>query len=257
MHYAFPSPFEKVYKCRVKQEHTLKIVHSIESRIDERVPDDSENTQMVTGDTNLIAIQMEVQYRIIDPQAYIFYVEEPSRLISKASESVLTEIIGKMSVDDVLTTGKRVIVQKFKEKVQKILDHYKCGVIVTNVQITNIGAARKVLEAFNAVAQASSISRTEINRALGYKNTVIPNALAEANRLIQDASSYKNQKIKTAQGEAGNFLFQLSEYASSPEKTKRRIYLEKMQNILQKCRKVIFTPDAGGKIHRVKLWMGE
>jgi len=252
IHYHLPWPFE-----RVDHPKTLQVkVMSVGFRMSDKMKGISplpEETQMMTGDENIIDIQLIVQYRIIDPRAYLFSVESPQWLVRKAAESCLTEIIGSMGVDQVLTTDKLIIQEKLKEQTQSILDEYKCGLQISGAYFQDISPSEEVAFAFRDVASAREDRNRLVNEAYGYLNEKLPQARGQAEQLIQDAHAYKMERVNQALGESDRFLSVLKEYQKNTSITETRLYIEAMEEVLPKIRKYIIDKEQGKGVVDLKM----
>jgi membrane protease subunit HflK len=209
--------------------------------------------EVLTGDTNILSVAVAVQYVIVNPAAYLFEVESPAQLIGRVAESVLTETVIGMPVDDVLTTGRLAIQERVKSETQGILDRYRSGIQLTSASIMTIALDSAVAQAFQDVASASANRENKINEARTYVNNVVPKARGEAQSIILAAQSYREQRIAGAVGDTTRFLELLTEYTKAPEITRSRLYLEAMEKILPKVKKYVVDSERGRQPLNLRL----
>jgi membrane protease subunit HflK len=189
-------------------------------------------TEMVTGDLNAALVEWVVQYRISDPVKYLFEVREPSATLRYVSESVMREVVGDRTVDEVITIGRQEIEIEALTKMQALTTKYAMGISIDQVQLKNINPPAPVQSSFNEVNQAQQEKEKLINEARRDYNKVIPLAEGEKDQRIREADGYRLKRINEAEGDAARFTALLAEYSKAPEVTRRRIYIETMQEIL-------------------------
>jgi membrane protease subunit HflK len=209
----------------------------------------SSKNQFLTGDENILEIRMNIQYRIKDASDYLFNVGSPDSLVPYATRAAVTEILGGMRVDNLLTVAKSQIQKRITRVAQRMLDRYATGLHIVHVNLQEVNPPREVAQAFRDVASAKEEREEKINKAQGYWNTVIPEARGKAHRLISQAEGYKEETINRARGEAGKFSVMLTEYREAKAVTEYRLYLETMEKILARTKK--FVVDS--KKERVNL----
>ena len=209
---------------------------------------------MVTGDLNAALVEWVVQYRIDDPEQYLFAVRDPDATLRDLSESVVREIIGDRTVDEAITIGRQEIDSMASEKLQDATAGYSMGLRIERVQLMNVNPPRAVQSSFNAVNQAQQDKETAINVANGEYNKEIPRARGEADRMISAAEGYAKKRVNEAEGDVASFEALLVEYTAAPEITRRRLYLETMSEILPKLGKtIILDEDAKGILPLLNL----
>ncbi len=202
---------------------------------------------MVTGDLNAALVEWVIQYRIENPKSYLFNVSNPNDTLRDASESVMREVVGDRTVDEVITIGRQEIETEALIKLQALVKSYKMGIKIDQVQLKDVNPPGRVQDSFNEVNQAQQERESAINMANGEYNKSIPRARGEAAQLIRSAEGYAAKRINEAQGDASAFSAQLVEYVKAPEVTKQRLYLETMGEILPKVgRKIIMDKSASG-----------
>jgi membrane protease subunit HflK len=189
-------------------------------------------TQMVTGDLNAALVEWVVQYRIANPVKFLFEVREPSETLRYVSESVMREVVGDRTVDEVITIGRQEIESEALTKMQLLSTKYAMGISIDQVQLKNINPPKPVQESFNEVNQAQQEKEKLINEARRDYNKVIPLAQGEKDQRIREADGYRLKRINEAEGDADRFSELLAEYRKAPEVTRRRIYIETLQDVM-------------------------
>ena len=187
---------------------------------------------MLTQDENIIDIRLAVQYQIKEAQAYLFNVADPDATLKQVIESAQRAVIGKNTMDFVLTEGRGHIADEIKTEIQRTLDQYKTGIRVINVNLVDAQPPDEVQSAFEDAIKAREDEQRLKNEAEAYANEVVPKARGAAARLIEESEAYKQKAIARAEGEASRFEQLLAEYEKAPEVTRERMYLETMQEIL-------------------------
>lgn len=201
--------------------------------------------EILTGDTNIISVAIVIQYVIRNPSTFLFDIEDPPKLIGSVAESVLTETVLGMPVDEVLTTGRLQIQERVKAGTQALLDRYQSGVQLTSANIMAITLDGSVAQAFQDVANASADREKKINEGRSYANDLLPKARGEAQSMVLAAQSYKEQRVAEAQGNTTRFLELLAEYQKAPDITRSRLYLEAMEKILPRVKKYVIDSEHG------------
>jgi membrane protease subunit HflK len=200
-------------------------------------------TQMVTGDLNAALVEWVVQYRISYPVKFLFEVREPRETLRYVSESVMREVVGDRTVDEVITIGRQEIESEALTKMQALSTKYSMGISIDQVQLKNINPPEPVQESFNEVNQAQQEKEKLINEARRDYNKVIPLAEGEKDQRIREADGYRLKRINEAEGDAARFNALLAEYIKAPEVTRRRIYIETMQSVMPGIRSKIIVDE--------------
>ncbi len=209
---------------------------------------------MVTGDLNAALVEWVVQYRIDDPQQYLFEVREADATLRYLSESVMRELVGDRTVDEVITIGRQEIETLAAAKLQEAVRSYTMGLIIDQVQLINVNPPQRVQASFNEVNQAQQDKERAINIANGEYNKEVPRARGEADRMISAAEGYAMKRVNEAEGDVAAFEALLTEYARAPAITRQRIYLETMSQILPNVGKsVILDEEAKGLLPLLNL----
>jgi len=246
LHFKFPSPIEHAATPKIRQVRRAEIgFRAAEGRPLQRVPAES---LMLTGDQNIIDINLVVQYRIMDSVKYLFNVRRPHKLIRDSAETVIRGIIGSKKIDEALTTGKAEIQVLAKDQIQVLLERYDSGLQVVQIQLQDVHPPEQVEAAFKDVVSAREDKERMINEAQGYRNAVIPEARGQAAKIVREAEGYRERVIKTAEGDASRFLQQYAEYKKAPDITRKRLYLETMEEILPTVKKFIMDNKKGNGV---------
>ncbi len=209
--------------------------------------------EILTGDTNIISVAMTLQYVIRNPASFLFEIENPPAVFGSLAESVLTETVLGMPVDEVLTTGRLAIQERVKAGTQAVLDRYDSGIQITSANIMGITLDSSVAQAFQDVANAGSDRENKINQGRSYANDLLPKARGEARSMVLAAQSYKEQRVAEAIGNTTRFLELLAEYNKAPDVTRTRLYLEAMEKVLPKLKKYVIDSEHGKKPINLRL----
>jgi len=203
-----------------------------------------ETETMITGDLNTALVPWVVQYRITDPKMYLFGAREPEKTLRDLSESVMREVIGDRTVDEVLTIGRHDIETSTLKRLAELCSEYSLGIQIQQVQLATVRPPAVVQAAFNDVNQAQQEKQTAINQAWAVYNDAVPNARGQAKEREKQAEAYAFHRVNNAKGDAQKFTLLLAEYRKAPEVTKRRLYLEAMQALLPNLQKKIIVDDS-------------
>jgi membrane protease subunit HflK len=215
-------------------------------------PEDTET--MITGDLNTALVPWVVQYRITDPKQYLFGAREPEQTLRDLSESVMREVIGDRTVDEVLTIGRHDIETATLDRLAKLSSEYELGLQIQQVQLATVRPPPVVQAAFNEVNQAQQEKQTAINQAWAIYNDAVPNARGQAKERTKQAEAYAFRRVNQAKGDAEKFSLLLTEYAKAPEVTRRRLYFESMETILPALdRKVVVDESVKGILQTLPL----
>ena len=210
-----------------------------------QVDREAEDTEtMITGDLNTALVPWVVQYRITDPKLYVFGAREPEQTLRDLSESVMREVIGDRTVDEVLTIGRHDVETSTLQRLADLCSQYSLGIQIQQVQLTSVRPPPVVQAAFNDVNQAQQEKQTAINQAWAVYNDAVPNARGQAKEREKQAEAYAFHRVNEAKGDAEKFSLLLAEYRKAPEITRRRLYLEEMQSILPSLQKKIIVDDS-------------
>src|SRR5213082_3121879 len=208
----------------------------------DREPEETET--MITGDLNTALVPWVVQYRITDPKLYLFGAREPEQTLRDLSESVMREVIGDRTIDEVLTIGRHEIETSALQRLEELCSQYGLGLQIQQVQLATVRPPPAVQAAFNEVNQAQQEKQTAINQAWSVYNDAVPNARGQAKERLKQAEAYAFNRVNQAKGDAEKFTLLLTEYRKAPDVTRRRIYLEQMQTILPSLQKKVIVDDS-------------
>lgn len=237
-----PVPFENVAIVNVEQQRFIEVGYTDSSRISKSslIPQES---LMLTADENIIAVRLAVQYQINNARDYLFNVKNNENTLKQLTESVERAVIGRNSMDFVLTEGRSQIVAEIKEQIQAGMDEYKTGISIASVNLQDAQPPEEVQGAFEDAIRAREDKQRLINEAEAYANEVIPKARGAAGRIVQEAEAYEAEKVAKAKGETERFDQLLVEYEKSPAITRKRLYLEAKEKLYSNTNKVMLEAD--------------
>ena len=225
-HFKLPQPLETVTKVETTRVRSLQ-----------------DSVRMLTRDENIISIDFTVQYQVSDARAYLFAVDDVDGTIGAAAEAAVRSVIGRSDMDTILSGEGAALVDQASDALQKTLDGYHCGLQVTAVSFQNVSPPAEVKDAFDDVNKAREDKQSIENGALAYANKVVPVARGDAARIAAEAAGYQAERIARAQGDAQRFNLLLKEYKAAPEVTRKRLWLETMEQVMEGNRKVIDGSD--------------
>ncbi|PPR10191.1 MAG: Modulator of FtsH protease HflK [Alphaproteobacteria bacterium MarineAlpha11_Bin1] len=212
----------------------------------DNVRDVAEESLMLTGDQNIIDIDFVVQWRIKNAPNFLFNIRDPETTVKLAAESSIREIVGQTPLEEVLATKRTEVESRTRDVLQRIMDDYKAGVFIADVKMQKVDPPQKVIDAFNDVQRARQDKERQQNEAEAYRNDIVPKAKGEASRQTEQAAAYRERLIKESDGEAKRFLSVYEAYKTGKDVTTRRLYLERMQEVLGRSEKVIVDKGQGG-----------
>lgn len=246
LNYHLPYPIETVQTPKVTEVKRVEIGFRTMGNNQYRTIE--KESLMLTGDENIVDAELIVQYKIKDAASYLFNFVEPVLTVREAAEASLRTVIGKHKIDEALTSGKFLIQEETKDLLQSILDKYGTGVLVVAVQLQDVSPPKQVRAAFKDVASAKEDKNRMINQAEGYRNDVIPKARGEAQAMISEAEGFREARVSRAEGEVAKFNAMLVEYKKAKVVTRKRLYLETMEEILPNINKYIIPGGDGGNL---------
>lgn len=257
LHFKLPAPIEIALKPQVTKVRREEIGFRITSPgPPARYTDVPSESLMLTGDQNIIDIDLVVQYTVSNAVDFLFRVRNQRKAIRDASEAAIREVVGRTNIDDTLTTGKFEVQNATKDLIQKILDSYAMGIHIVAVQLQDVHPPKQVVDAFKDVVSAKEDRERLINEAHGYEKSVIPEARGKAAQVVKMAEAYYTEKIKKAEGDALKFERVLLEYNKAKDITRKRLYIETMEEILPDIEKYIIDPKAGGVLSILPIGPG-
>ena len=248
LNYNWPAPIGRVFKPKVTRVNRAEVGFraGLEGRGNVGSRSVSEESLMLTGDENIIDVQFVTFWVIKDAEDFLFNIRNPETTVKDASEAAMREIVGKNQFEFARTDGRVRLQGEVKTLIQVILDDYRSGIEVTNVELQKVDPPGNVLDAFKDVQAARADKERAINEATAYLNEITQRAEGEASKILNEAEAYKQEKIAVATGEADRFLSVLNEYKVEKDVTRRRIYLETMRSVLGGMDKVLIDNSGGG-----------
>jgi membrane protease subunit HflK len=253
--YKLPDPIESITKVSVTRVNKEEVgFRSAGKRITTRA-ELIENTvfsesQMLTTDENIVDINFEVQWQISSAKDYLFNVRDlmGENTVKTVAESAMREVIGLTKVSDVLAEERSKIESMAKISMQAMLDNYQMGVRVMRVQLLRVDPPQEVIDAYRDVQNAKQDKEREINQAYAYRNDIIPRARGEAEKILQEAAAYKYKVEAEATGEANRFSHIYDEYRSAKEVTRKRMYIEALEETLMNVDKILIEKSASNQL---------
>ena len=258
IHLKWPAPIQTVIKIPTKRELEMEFGQRAKTGSDRRInrSEIEEESLMLTGDLNVAVVPWKTQYRIAEPDKFLFKVKDPVGTFRDMNEAVMREVIGDRSVNEVLTAGRQEIATKMEEKLQEMCDQYENGIKINRILLQKVLPPKQVQDAFNEVNTAEQEKEKMINQALGDYNRIIPRARGEAEQTVQQAEGYSMDRINRAKGDASLYSNLLKAYKKSPEVTRDRIYLETMAKVYPNVkRKIILDKELEGVLPLLPLGM--
>ncbi len=233
LHWHIPAPIESVTKVNTEQIRTAQF-----------------DKKMLTRDENIVDVDLNIQYIVNDSFKFLFNVRNPDSTLGEVSRSAIREIVGKNDLDYIITLGREDIALKTQERIQQTLDSYDTGIRVTAVNLRDANFPAEVNDAVQDAIRAREDKETSIFSAQTYANDIVPKARGEAAKRLEDANAYKAQEIADAEGEASRFDQLRIEYEKAPEVTRKRLYLETVEEVYGNSSKVIMdSKDSGNLIY--------
>ena len=255
LHWNWPFPVGAVLQPEVTTIHQIDIGFQRFGRggTQEQKRDVSEESLMLTGDQNIIDIDFSVFWKISDPFLFLFKIRNPQDTVKIAAESAMREIIGRTDIQPALTEGRGTVEASVKLQLQTILDEYESGILITDLNLQDVKPPQPVIDAFDDVQRARQDRERLRNEADKYRNDILPRARGEAQRTVQGAEAYKERLVNEAEGEAERFLSVFRAYQENPQVTRRRMYLETIQQVLGDSDKVILDSSIKGAVPYLPL----
>lgn len=203
---------------------------------------------MLSGDQNIVDVRFSVLWSVAEPAAYLFNVREPEEMVRSAGESAMREVVGRRPAQDIFRDDRAGIQVEVQQITQSILDSYGLGVRVSRVAIENVAPPAEVADAFDEVQRAQQDEDRFQEEARSYANTLLGDARGQAAQVREDAAAYRSRVVQEAEGEAARFISVYEEYALAPEVTRKRLFLETMEQVLGGSEKVIIENGAGSGV---------
>jgi membrane protease subunit HflK len=256
LHYHLPYPIERVDTVDVARNRRIDVglrvggQQSAQSVGMREVPQES---LMLTGDGNIVDINFSVFWTISDAPKYLFNLQDPPTSIKAMAESAMREVVGKSDLQSLLTEGREKTESAVQGLMQKALDSYGAGVLITQVQLQKVDPPQQVIAAFRDVQAARADQERLQNEAQTYANRVVPNARGKAAAIVQAAEAYKAQSVAEAQGQAGRFDKVYASYKAAPRVTRERMFLETMEKIYGNADKIILDGRSSNTVNYLPL----
>ncbi len=230
LNWRIPSPIDKVQIVDVQNVQVVEVGYRSGGR--QGAGSVPREALMLTKDENIVDIRLAVQYQVKDAKNYVFNVLNPTATLKQVTESAERGVIGHNTMDFVLTEGRSEIVAEIQKEIQKVMDSYESGILITTVNLQDAQPPEQVQGAFEDAIKAREDEQRYINEAQAYANEVVPVARGAASRKMQEAEAYQESMIAKATGEVSRFSQLLTEYKKAPKVTRQRMYLESMENVL-------------------------
>jgi membrane protease subunit HflK len=244
IHYHLPWPIETVLRPATTEVRSMTVNFGLMPGSQE-VSEAKEAEALLTGDENVVLASLLIQYMIDRPSGYLFQIRNgPDWLLSRIVKAACVKNVAEMTVDEVLTTGRFLFQNNVKQEVQTSANEYDLGVRIASIQIQTLQPPTKVAGAFRDVSSAREDKHKLVREAEGNRNREIPSARSKADRTISEAGAYANEMVKRAEGDANRFTATWDEYRKAKNVTAHRLYLEAMEKILPKTKKMISNPQA-------------
>jgi len=251
-HWRIPYPVDQVEIVDVEQRRFVEIGYRSGGAGQSSVAVPRE-ALMLTEDENIVNIKLAVQYQVGDPKRYFFNVRDPNSVLKQVAESAVREVIGQSKMDFVLKEGRAEVVSRTKDVMQRILDRYESGLLVSDVNLQDAQPPEEVQAAFSDAIKAREDKERLKNEAEAYSNDIIPKARGAAARQIQEAEAYREALIAKAEGEASRFSQLLTEYTRAPEITRKRLYFETMESVLARTGVVLVDSESANSLMYLPL----
>ena len=246
VHFKLPFGIQQVHKVDVNVYQKIELGYTTSGKDYYGIPVDNESS-MITGDYNIVNVDFFVEYKISNPEAYLFSSDQPELILKNLIQSQVRNVVGSSTVDSVLTDGKENIQMQVKSLVTDILAEYDIGLTLVDVKIQDAEPpTQDVIEAFKAVETAKQQAETVVNDAKAYQNAQLPQAKAQADKLTQNAEYLKQKRINEALEQVAMFTAMFEEYEKNPQITRSRMYYEAIQEILPGVKLYINTATDGG-----------
>ncbi|OJX75214.1 FtsH protease activity modulator HflK [Magnetospirillum sp. 64-120] len=248
LRYHLPYPIETVLLPQVTKINQLQLGFRAagDSRFDRNTGRDvPEESRMLTGDENIVEADFTVFWQIKDAGKYLFNIRDPEGTVKMAAESAMRDMIGRNPIQAALSDKRQPIADAARTELQRLLDSYDAGILITQMQLQKVEPPAAVIDAFNDVQRARADQERARNEAEAYRNDIIPRARGEAEKMVQDAEAYKEQVLNKAQGETKRFLALYDAWKQAPQVTEDRLYMETMEQVLKDAPKIIMDSSKG------------
>ena len=245
LNFRWPYPIETIYTPSVTRLSRVTIGQAQDESSSTTGRDIPEESLMLTGDENIVDIDFVVLWRINNAPDYLFNLEDPEGSVKAAAESAMREVVGRSNITPLLTQARQITETDVQEIIQATLDHYKSGILITQVQLLKVDPPSEVIAAFRDVQAARADQERLQNEARTYANKVIPEARGQASQITNAASAYRDRIVAEAMGQAARFRQVYESYRAAPDVTRQRMYIETMEQVLGGIDKVIIDNKGG------------
>jgi membrane protease subunit HflK len=208
---------------------------------------------MLTEDENIVEVALSVQYNVASAKDFVLSIRSPELSLQQASDSALRHVVGSTGLDGVISTGREEVAISTAAKLQDLLDLYSSGINVVKINIEDAKPPNEVKAAYDDVIKAREDLERLVNEAQAYSNGIIPEARGEAQRLREEAQAYLSQVVSKSQGEANRFIKLLTEYQKAPEVTRKRLYIDAIEQVMTKSTKILVDTEGGNNILYIPL----
>lgn len=247
-HWRLPFPIESHKILNVEQQRLIEVGSRSKGRQKSSSSLSKDGALILTQDENIVDVKVSVQYQIKDAKSFMFNLSDPENTLAQVTESAEREIIGRSTMDYVLTEGRSGFAEEMKAEIQQVLDDYRAGIRVVTVSFKDAQPPEEVQSAFEDAIKAREDEQRLKNEAEAYANEVVPKARGAAARLAEESEAYRLKLIAKAKGEAGRFEQLLSEYQKAPEVTRERLYLDTMEAVFDKTNTVLLDVKGGNNM---------
>jgi membrane protease subunit HflK len=251
LHFRLPYPIDEVRLPKVTRQNIIEV--GMRTGLTARgasgaVTNVREESMMLTGDENIVDVNVVVFWRIQDATKYLFNIQNPETTVKEVAESAMREVVGKSDIQPLLTGARQQTEQAVQKLMQDVLNQYGAGVHVDQVQLQKVDPPSQVIDAFRDVQAAATDKERLQNEAASYTNRIVPEARGEAERILQGARAYREQTVAEATGQTARFLKIYEQYKKAPEVTRTRMYLETMERVLGGSEKIIIDTKHGQSV---------
>ena len=235
-HWRLPWPIDDVVKVNVEGVRTT-----------------NHNSQMLTEDENIVSLSLAAQYNIKSAQDYVFEVRDPDLTVKQAAETAIREVVGRNKMDFVITDGRSEIAAETKIIMQEILDDYRTGLNVLQLNLNEAQPPEEVQDAFDDAIKAREDEQRIINEAIAYRNDIVPRARGDAQSMLEEAEAYRTRVVESANGETQRFNQLFAQYELAPEVTRERLYIETLEEVMTNNPKVVLDVQGGNNLTYLPL----
>ncbi len=246
LNYRFPYPIETVDVVNVANIRRTEI--GFRTSATGKAQGILEEALMLTKDENIVEVQVLIQYRIKDPALFLFQVQNPEAILGSAAEVALRSTVGRMRIDDVITERRAEVQTETQLFLERLLDVYNTGILVTEVRLQIADAPLQVRDAFHEVVRAREDRERLVNEAQAYMEDILPRARGESRKIMEESIAYREERIRRARGDASRFSQVLEEYRRAPDVTRERLHIEALEEILPRSNKVIMGQGADSSV---------